>query len=165
VIPTSFPATTAAASGPVTGMAPLLPELRSARTLTHYLLAGARQGVTACSGGGGIGDHDRCRGGVAAASIPVTRSAIWYCLLCRCCFTAYERVAESRRHPSEAQPGPACFARRRRLREHRVGHGLSGRTGAGNAIVTERGHMTRPQPDTSGALPTRSGRSLRRPRG
>jgi hypothetical protein len=35
-----------------------------------------------------------------------------------------------------------------------TGHGvLSGTTGAGHAIVTERGHMTRSQSETSGALP------------
>ena len=32
-----------------------------------------------------------------------------------------------------------------------IGSVMSGTTGAGNAIVTERGHMTMPQPDTSDA--------------
>ena len=53
VIPTSFPAATAAASCPVPGMPLLFPELRGAGTLTYYLLAGRRQSATACSGGGG----------------------------------------------------------------------------------------------------------------
>ena len=89
-----------------------------AGTLSCHLLAGARQGATAGSGAGGTGDHDRCRGGVAAASIPITRSAIYYCLLRRCT----SLLMNARRHPSEAQPGPKYFTRRRRLREHRVGH-------------------------------------------
>jgi hypothetical protein len=59
-------------------------------------------------------------------------------------------LVNARRHPSAVQPGPKYPARRRQLREHRVCHGLPGAIGAGHAIVTERGHMTRSQPETSG---------------
>ena len=80
----------------------------------------------------------------SASRSPAQRSGV------ACCAAVVSLLMNARRHPCEAQPGPKCVARRRRLREHRIGHGLSGTTGAGNAIVTERGHMTRPQPDTSG---------------
>jgi len=84
------------------------------------------------------------RGVQPASRSPAQRSGI------ACCAAVTSLLMNARRHPSQAQPGPKCLARRRRLREHRVGHGLSGTTGAGNAIVTEHGHMTRPRPDTSG---------------
>jgi hypothetical protein len=66
------------------------------------------------------------------------------------------RRLNARRHPSEAQPGPKCFVRRRQLREHRLCHGPPGTTGAGNAIVTERGHMTRSQPEFGRITPIRN---------
>jgi hypothetical protein len=68
-----------------------------------------------------------------------------------CCAGVAPLLLNARSHPSKPQQEPQCPARRRQHREHRLCHGLPGTTGTGNAIVTERGHITRSQPETSGA--------------
>jgi hypothetical protein len=59
VIPTSFPAATAAASGPGTWQTLLAPDPSGgARALSYHLLADTRHDATAGSGGG-YADHDQ----------------------------------------------------------------------------------------------------------
>jgi hypothetical protein len=104
VVPTSFPATTASASGPVSGMALLRPDLRAQQPVGYRLLAGARQGATACSGDGVPPITADVEGERRPASrSPAQRSGIDGCA------AIASLLMNARRHPSEAQPGPKCF--------------------------------------------------------
>src|SRR5262249_59947304 len=89
-----------------------------------------------------------CPGGAAAASTPghpPSDLAVTAALALRRCLQM--RGVIHLRHSQD----PKCFARRQQLREYRLCHGLPVTTGADNAIVTERGHITRSPPETSGA--------------
>jgi hypothetical protein len=124
-------------------MALLLPDVRGRRSPRYHLLAGVCQGATACPGGGAPPIRTVVPGEwlqPASRSPPVQRSGIG-------CAAAASLLMNSQCHPSEEQQGSKCFLRRRQLREHRVFHGLPETTDAGNAIVTERGHTTRSQPE------------------
>jgi len=100
VIPTSFPATSAAASGPGTrhGAAASRPR-GGAGALSYHLLAGTRQGAPACAGGGvplitlmSWGSSWRQHPGS-----PPQRSGS------DCCAGVASLLLNARRHPSAAQ--------------------------------------------------------------
>jgi len=115
VIPTSFPATTAAASGPGTWHGAAAPRpCEGAGALSYHLLAGARQGCHGMPGWRGTADHDRCArgsGGSQHPGHPSSDLAVTAALALRRCLQM--RGVIHRRHSQD----PKCFARRQQPAE------------------------------------------------